>query len=403
MRYNGLWGLTILLLGVSAVAQVPDDDWAFEDAYDDQLVYLHALVNYSFDLQWQFDWERRQFASNALRVNTGSVSSKNLLTEIDLNINEQLNEKWRFQGQFRRTGLKQRPNRDEQLLLGFERSIFESSAVYVTVNPQFDKESMDVAAGYTFYRDKRAQYVRVGVLLEDVTYDTKNDLGGVTTQDPMTLQWAARLVLGNNWTVYSEGEVGSGFKRLFMDATASPDVSRHDRQVITAQLRVSRVGDEGAAWSAWVDWYDFTEAMQFRSPGFDYNYSNTQRNVAAEYTMLLREKHRLRFLLHHVRQKAKSRGFNDHHYDRTEILGGAFYEYLWPSSSATIAYALGQPDIGYRGSVPLKDYQLNAYGDKIILGWRYLFSDNAQLRVSVSHEVSAMGFGGGAIQFQMMF
>ncbi len=182
MRFIKQHVLPILLLATNANAQMRDADWEFEDPYDDQMLYLHALVNYSYDLQWQFDWERRQFVSNALRINTGSVSSTELLTDIDLNINQTLNDKWRFQGSFRRDGLRQRPEREDRLLVGFERSLFERSAVYLTVNPEFNKEFIDIAAGYTFYRDDRQQYVRVGALFEDVNYETKNDLGGKTEQ-----------------------------------------------------------------------------------------------------------------------------------------------------------------------------------------------------------------------------
>jgi hypothetical protein len=38
-----------------------------------------------------------------------------------------------------------------------------------------------------------------------------------------------------------------------------------------------------------------------------------------------------------------------------------------------------------------------------MVGWRYTFSADAQIRLSISHEVAAQGFGGGAIQFQMFF
>ena len=387
----------------SATAQLPDTDWEFEQPYRDQMLYLHALVNYSYDLQWQFDWERRQFADNALRVNTGSVTSDKLLTDIDLNINEALNDKWRFQGSFRRDGLRQRPNRKEQLLLGFERSILDSSAIYVTINPEFNKEFIDVAAGYTLYRDERQQYVRVGVLLEDMNYDTKNDLGGKTEQDPIALQWAVRLGLANDWFLYSEGEVGGGFERVFPDAIASPEVSRHDRRANKAQLRVSQAGAGGSAWSAWVEWYDFDEVRQFRQPGFDYDYENTQLDFAVEHARVLRDRHRLRLLLHYVELKAESRGFNEHDYDRKDIVGGAFYEYLWPNSGATFAYAFGQPDIAYRAPDLSENYDLDDYRDKIIVSWRYNFSENAQIDLSVSHEVSARGFGGGAVRFQMFF
>lgn len=401
--YSYVPAVAILLLAASASGQVPDADWEFEDPYRDQMLYLHALINYSYDLQWHLDWQRRKLSGNALRINTGSVTSNKLLTDVDLNINEVLNDKWRFVGRFRRDGLRQRPIREDRMLLGFERSIFDSSAIYLTANPEFNKEFIDVAAGYTFYRDDRQQYVRVGVLLEDISYDSRNDLGGKTEQDPVALQWAVRLGLFKDWFLYSEGEVGSGFERVFTNATASPDVSRHNRRANTAQLRVSREGEDGTAWSVWVDWYQFNEVMQFRTPGFDYDYENTQVDIAIEHTRVLRDRHRLRLLVHYVDQKARSRGFNEHDYDRTDLLGGVFYEYLWPNSGATIAYAFGQPDITFRAPDPTENYQLDDYRDKLIAGWRYNFSENARLDLSVSHEVSVRGFGGGAVRFQMFF
>jgi hypothetical protein len=209
--------------------------------------------------------------------------------------------------------------------------------------------------------------------------------------------------LANNWYLYSEGEMGSGFERLFPDAITSPDVSRHDRRENTAQLRVSRVEGDGTAWSVWADWYDFKEFKQFRQPGFDYDYTNKQLNVSVEHARVLRDRHRLRLLLHYVDQKAESRGFNEHDYDRTDVLGGAFYEYLWPNSSATFAYAFGQPDIAFHAPDPTEDYDLDDYRDKIIAGWQYNFSRDAQIHLSISHEVSAQGFGGGAVRFQMFF
>lgn len=395
--------LLFLALSVNAAAQLPDADWDFEQPYRDQMLYLHALVNYSYDLQWQLDWEHRQLADNSLRVNTGSVTSDKLLSDIDLNINETLNDRWRFQGSFRRDGLRQRPIRKEQLLLGFEGSIFESSALYVTVNPEFNKEFLDVAAGYTLYRDERQQYVRVGVLLEDMNYQTKNDVGGLSEQDNVVLTWAIRLGLANEWFLYSEGEVGSGFERVFIDPGASPEVSRHEQRVNKAQLRLSRASRTGTLWSAWVDWQSFDDARQFRQPGFDYDYENTQLDIAVEHARVFRDRHRLRLLLHYVELEASSRGFNEHDYARKDVLGGAFYEYLWPNSGATFAYAFAQPDIDYRALDPAGNYKLDDYRDKLILGWRYNFSENAQIDLSISHEVSVQGFGGGAVRFQMFF
>lgn len=393
----------LLLITSSAGAQLPEENWEFEDGYQTQMLYLHAFVNYAYDLEWQYEWERRQFVGNALRINTGSVASDDLLTDIDINISEPLNDKWRFMGRFSRDGFRWQKHRKEQLLLGLERSIFDSSALYLTVNPEYNKEAIDIAAGYTFYKDNREQYIRIGVLAQDFDWDTKVEGGGKQEQDPLAIEWAIRLGLADNWWLYSDGKVGKGFERSFPDATASPDVSRHDRYENTAQLRVTRAEQDGKAWSAWISWYDFNELKEFRTPGFDYDYSSTVTTAAVEHTRMIGERHRLRLLAHFVDQQAESVGFNAHDYERQDILAGVFYEYLWPKSGVTLAYAAGQPDIIFTAPDPADNFRLDDYRDKVILGWRYTFSEDAQIRVSISHEIAEEGFGGGAIQYQMFF
>jgi len=402
MHHLKLFTLSILLLAANAPAQLPDRDWELEDGYGNELLYLHALVNYSHDLYWQLEWEQRLLADNGLRLNAASVASNELLTIADLNINQELNEKWRFQARAFRHETRHRPGKEDQFFLGFERSINESSSLFLMVTPQFDKEFIDIYSGYTFYRQDRQQYVRVGILLEDVVFDTKNELGGESEQQPIAMQWAVRLGT-EDWWIFSEGKMGTGFERVFPDSNASLELSRHDRQDNFARLKFTKMVRHDIAWSAWVDWYEFNETKTFRQPGFDYDYTNTQINFAAEYVQTLRERHRLRFLAHYVQQDAASRGFNEHDFDRTDMLGGAFYEYLWPMSGLTFAYAFGLPDAEFRGLDEARSFDFNEYRDKLILGWRHNFSADAQIFISVSHEVSTHGFGGGNVQFQMFF
>ena len=157
VRLVAAW-LLVLLAGVNASAQeLPDEDWELENGYDDDMLYLHALVNYSHDLEWQLEWERRLLADNGLRLNLASVSAKELLTIADLNINQDLNEKWRFQGRAFRHETKHRPGREDQFFIGLERSILESSSLFLMMTPQFDKEFIDLFTGYTFYRQDRQQ------------------------------------------------------------------------------------------------------------------------------------------------------------------------------------------------------------------------------------------------------
>ncbi|MEO1246108.1 MAG: hypothetical protein AAFX56_10545 [Pseudomonadota bacterium] len=394
-----------LLAAALCNAELPEDPWELENGYETKLLFLHALINYSFDPQWQLDWEREQYVNNALRVNTGSVSSDELLTEIDLNINEALNEDWRFFGQFRREGFRRRPVREDQVLLGLERRWRKNSAIYLGVNPEFGKEFLDIEAGVAHYGDTREQYARLGVRAVDLNWGSKNQQGGTQEQRPLKLNWSVRWPLAEKLWLYSEGLLGSGFERRFPDPAESPEETLHERNENRAELRLTWQdgGLRETLWALTLEWYDFEETRQFRTPGFDYDYSNTQLNLGIEHVRMLGERHRLRLTAQFAGQEASSRGFREHDYERRDILAGAFYEYLWPSSRFTIAYAGGIPDIDYSALIAEDSFDTSRYTDKLIVGWQYTFSDRASIRASLSQEVSERGFGGGAIQYQMFF
>ncbi len=395
--------LASLAAGLPAAAELPGDPWELENGYETQLLYLHALVNYAYDVEWQFEWERRRFADNALRINTGSVSSDELLTDIDLNLNEPLNDKWRFFGQFNRAAFRRRPGRGDQWLLGLERSLDDRNAVYVGVNPEFNKEFIDAEFGYARYSKDREQYLRLGLRAVDLNWTSKNQVGGTQEQSPYKLTWAVRQAIGKDLYLYTEGLFGPGYERLYPDAIESPELAREEQREDEIIVRLTLKQPNQGFWSVLVDWYDFSERKEFRVDGFDYDYENRQLNVGLEHVRLLKERHRLRLLLQYVDQTASSRGFRGHDFERSDVLAGVFYEYLWPNSGLSLAYAAGQPDIAYLADNPDNSFAANDYTDKLILGWRYSFSKDAAIRVSVAQEVSQQGFGGAAVQFQMAF
>lgn len=395
--------IALLFSAATARAELPQENWAFEDSYQNDLLYVHALANYSWDLEAQLAWELNQFTGNALRVNTGSVSSDRLFTDIDLSLNQQLNDKWRFSGRFERDGQRRRTVTTEQLLLGFERSLPDNSAVFVTVNPEYNKSFMDVGIGYALYRDQFKQYLRVSVLLEDINFEGKNDVGGTEQQQAVSLEWLARLRLPGDWIVYSEGRVGQGFERRFDDAVASPELVSQAQRNNRAELRFSRQGEDGTLWSFWGEWVDFEDERAFRTPGFDYRYANREFTLSAEHVRLLADRHRLRLVAHYVDREAESVGFNGHQFVRNDVVGGAFYEYLRANSGISVGYALGVPDFEYAAVDPDASYADGNFSDKLIVGFRHSFSERAEVRVSISHELSKHGFGGGAVQFQMFF
>ena len=50
-----LAGIASLFLASAVSAELPDDPWELENGYETELLFLHALINYSFDPQWQLD------------------------------------------------------------------------------------------------------------------------------------------------------------------------------------------------------------------------------------------------------------------------------------------------------------------------------------------------------------
>jgi len=71
VRLVAAW-LLVLLAGVNASAQeLPGEYWGLENGYDDDMLYLHALVNYAHDLEWQLGWERRLLADNKFAPEPG--------------------------------------------------------------------------------------------------------------------------------------------------------------------------------------------------------------------------------------------------------------------------------------------------------------------------------------------
>ena len=78
------------------------DEWDFDDAYREELLYMHAFVNYDFDPDWQQRWEKKLMKDKGLRISYGSVTSNKLFQHEDVIINQNLGDGWWFRGNFKR-------------------------------------------------------------------------------------------------------------------------------------------------------------------------------------------------------------------------------------------------------------------------------------------------------------
>ncbi|MBN1294736.1 MAG: hypothetical protein JXB48_23065, partial [Candidatus Latescibacteria bacterium] len=86
----------LIVIVLSAPVSAGAADWEFDQVYDEKLLYLHTLVNYEYDPDWQQIWEKELMTSTGVRFDFGSVSAYKLLHYEDIVINQDLGKSWRF-------------------------------------------------------------------------------------------------------------------------------------------------------------------------------------------------------------------------------------------------------------------------------------------------------------------
>jgi hypothetical protein len=387
----------------SSLAATDEFDFPFEDAYTDAGLYLHALANFDYHPRWHFEWQKNLFSGNALQITTGSVTSKELLVDGQLMLNQDLSKGWWFsmRGLWRSTFHHNK--RDITAYLGLERQIIKNSTIFLLFHPRYDKEFADAQIGFSLYGKNRQQYLNLAMVIEDFSYDHKNDRGGETNQMPIGMQWFLRYGKGK-WWIYSDGNIGTGFKRSFPDPEKSPLTTSHQQQVNYFNVKLFYKADLSSLLELSIYQYRFVDAKTFYQSENDYDYRNVINDVSIQYVLPFREKYRLRLLTHYVHQEAKAVGYRQHEYSRDDIIPAAFLEWIQDDHMVDVGYMFTWFNWSYVAGIENRSYQLNdGYFDKIYLGYTYQFNANAVLHISISHQIKVSGFGGANAQYMMFF
>jgi hypothetical protein len=389
----------VIILHALCLAQ---NEISYTDAYDDPMLYLHALVNYSYNVIWQFEWEQNQFSTNGFRISVGSVTATDLLTDWGLKINHDLGAGWRFQGIGTWNETRHKSVFEKSAFMGLEKNLFSNFNIHLLVNPTYFKENTDLNMGFTIYNDSRESYLRLALQYEDFVYDSKNDFNGKSLQAPLSATWSARAGRNNFW-LYTEGRLSTGFKRTFPDEEKSPDLRSHDQLRNDVKIKMYYTFEETAILMMGIHLYQFSEKETFSDQANNYDYENRLVNFFMEYMNRLHKKHRMRLIGHVIGQDALNSGYRAHEFSRTDYLAGGFYEYIIGSHSIEMGYMFAiydydYVDYGYRG-----DFNDKKYTDKVKLGWIYAFPKSAQIMISLSHQLSVGGFGGANLQYMMFF
>jgi|GEM_PF-2376526 len=399
-------GLVLISLFILLAWDIPtraaDPDWPFPDELRSSLAYLHPLTNYAIHPAWQRQWEKHLVTSNGLQASVGSVTSDELYTDVTLNLSEPLNRHFRF---LYHLVWRQGQHLDltrQQHWLGFELGLTAGLGLQLQVHPAPSKEELDLLTGLLWTDGTRERYLRISLRLDDFVYEAKNDQGGISDQERVAVQWALRYQL-SSWEFFSTGDYGSPSRRSYPDAEVSPVIAAQERRqgAATARLRYLLTDDSFVAVAASHYHFAAIEGRRGTTDGFDY--ANEFVHLAATGYLTVADAWWIRPECNWVQQWASADGRRHFSHQRDDLFPALYLE--WRSSKRA-RWELGYMAVHHRWDfvVPgvISD-QSQGTTDKLKLGWTHEFKPTARLHLSLSHEPSLSRFGGGNVQWQLLF
>lgn len=374
----------------------------YDYKFADKLCYLHALVNYDFHPNWHYANEKNLFSDNSIMFSFGSVETQDLQTDLNVNINQKLNSSLIFTYRFHTYETQITQHQFRSGYLGLEMAIYKELAIFLSANPYFDKEDVDLEYGIRVTSQDRHNYFSLGLVMEDFTYDEKNDRGGISDYQPLGAHWVLRYKK-SSITLFSEGELSTGFKRFYPDAAKSPEITFHQNENRRAHSKVYFNFRDKSIFLAGYQYYYFEEKMRFYQSVYDYDFFNAFHNIYAEYLYPFSKKMMGRIVTRYVFQESYSRLFKHFNYHRNEFIPAIFLEYnlmkmTWELGVMESAYHWNNRALPNQNSFEKRDFI-----EKLKLGWTWHFSDRSHIQLSISHVFSVFGFGGANIQMMHFF
>ena len=397
MRY-----ILLLLITLLTPVRTGAEDWDYDRVYDEELLYLHTLVNYEYDPDWQQSWEKDLMSCTGVRFNFGSVSATRLMHYEDVVINHDLSDGWRFRSTITLNYCRYKDVEENTRYLEFQRKLHGNLFVTVTADVQSDKDNADATVSLLHTDESREQYTQLHFCWDDLVYDARNNNGGVTTRQPFGFKWLSRHA-GTKWIFFTHGKLSTGFKREYPDINKSPDSMYHHQRINQAFVRITRLIDEEARIESECSYYNFDESRRYRDTADDYRYSNRIFFTRLRYIFPVRRVWQVNCALLYVNQDADAGILKNYSFHRNEYIPVLFLKRSISDNALKIGYFGSFYDMDFDDSIDANYYDINDYIDKITAGWIHSFSSRAKILLSLSHVVSLKNFGGGNMQFFMNF
>lgn len=378
-------------------------EWTFDKTYNRERLYLHVVTNYAFDHRWEYKWERKYLKNNQFKINYGSVTTSELLSDVELIINQEIGKGVRFQNYLTRYSSLHKNSRKNSNFMGFEKSIFNNVALFLLFNPYSDKEKMDGKLGFTIYNSDREKYLKLGLQWNDFVYNSKNGKSGNNLRENYILNWKLRT--GNNkWTLFSKGQLSNGLKREFTKIEKSPEINFHENKVNEQETKLYYQPDQGMLFELRSKYYHFFAEKHFWDNRYNFAYENDIYQTSLYATIDLSSMFTLRNEVHYILQNSRAEGYRNYDYNRHEIFfPDIFLDCNIKNHVVFLGYFGSTYKWNFDSELDKNDFDEKGYIDKVILGWTYKFPGRARLKMSISHITTVNGFGGGNLQYIMFF
>ena len=392
----------LLMILVCPQGYAQDPNWKFDRNYKDDLLYLHALLNYDMSPWWYYDWEKNLNSKNGIKLSFGSIELNKFLTDFKANLNVELTEGVWFRNINIWYGSQHRNLEEKTFLLGLDKSLYKPLYVFLMFDPALNKDEIDAYLGFYVADSTQENYLRLGLYFDDFDYDVRNEVEGESIEDPLGVRWFGRYQF-DRFTFYSDGKLTSGFERAYPDSLIPPGLNWHKQQENQFNVKAYYHFSEFNFIQAGYWYYYFEEGMRFDDPGLDYLYNNELHQFYLKYVFTYGHKNRFRAGFDYVRQDAEASGYKNYNYKRKEIMPSFFYERLFEKQIVELGAVFSLYDFNYDSAIPEESFIMDDAVEKAILGWTYMFSENSHLKVSLSHVFSIQGFGGGNVQYYVYF
>ena len=379
-----------------------DIEWPYDDYYTEYKLYIYAITNYDLHPTWHEKWENNLFRQNMLRLNYGSISNTELLSDARLVINEKVANGLWFRYATTYSATHHQNEQDKYFTVGFEKNIFNGFSLFVYGNPHFEKEEIDILYGVSFSNSQRSNYIRAALVDVDPFWNDKNNVNSYNVKRPWHISWEANYRLGR-LRFFSLLFYDNGTERFFEVEPASLDFDQQRQKSDDMVFKLCFYQNKNSFFEFSFTHYNFHEAKSFRFPFYDFDYQNRIDSYRLSYITPLADRYRLRLGSFYIRQRASARGYKSHDYKRQEFVPYVFGEMFAGPGIVELGYMLSNYQWDYVAPRPLDDDTRDDYIDKIKIAYTFNLQDRAYLQFSVSHVTMIQGFGGGNVQFWMQF